>query len=631
MLRPVRRSASPSARYEPIVPRAPRPLIRPAPRSAMFFPLVVLAAILPGLAALRSWDLTLPGPLWGLRAMAVAVDGMVVDQTAACDAIKPERESAGYRSVAFQPPLYPWLAAIGLTVSGDCDPLACVLPSYAAGAAIVMLVYLHGRLWRGGGMGFAAALLMAFSPSLLLREQEMTPHLLGAAGALAALYAYAARTRLAAESADPRKRSLLWSAAGGAALGASLLTVEAFGLIVVAVIALHQVYLRVSASADPNFRAAATTARLAWLRDGGLLDSALALGIATLLAAPWHLMMFRTHGWSLFAPLTIPASGWTDSYDLLTKTIELAPVAAPLALYGAFRAIRLALAAESDDRETIGGAFWVVWAGVVALALALWTNGPRQSLEVFLLVPLNLLAASTVADLVNRRASVRALIGLAPAAALGLAWWSSKDLRGALDELMAGRASSATTLSLHLALDLIIVSILLGRAVERWARERDDRQRQVLATFLLTTLVATVGLGVREMVFRHGETSDLLMLRTMILRRNRERPFQHIAVVSPPSSRFESDGEPGSLDAPYPGGRLRFILRSALPELPQIDLVHVDELLTLPDEQRLVILYGAGSRLSYSLQSRLGLEAIHPGRTGILDAYATAASRVSLR
>src|SRR4051794_26465605 len=35
-----------------------RPLVRPAPRSAMFFPLVVLVAVLPGLYALNNWDLT---------------------------------------------------------------------------------------------------------------------------------------------------------------------------------------------------------------------------------------------------------------------------------------------------------------------------------------------------------------------------------------------------------------------------------------------------------------------------------------------------------------------------------------------------------------------------------------------
>ena len=50
------------------VPPRAQPLIAPAPRSAMFFPLVVLVAVLPGMVALNSWDLTPPGPLWGLRA-----------------------------------------------------------------------------------------------------------------------------------------------------------------------------------------------------------------------------------------------------------------------------------------------------------------------------------------------------------------------------------------------------------------------------------------------------------------------------------------------------------------------------------------------------------------------------------
>ena len=59
-----------------------RPLVRPAPRSAMFFPLVVLAAVLPGLYALNWWNLTPPGPWWGLRGQAV-VDGWIIDQAPA--------------------------------------------------------------------------------------------------------------------------------------------------------------------------------------------------------------------------------------------------------------------------------------------------------------------------------------------------------------------------------------------------------------------------------------------------------------------------------------------------------------------------------------------------------------------
>ena len=104
----------------------------------------------------------------------------------------------------------------------------------------------------------------------------------------------------------------------------------------------------------------------------------------------------------------------------------------------------------------------------------------------------------------------------------------------------------------------------------------------------------------------------------MILRRDREQPFNLLAVVSPVASAGTTT------ERVAPGGRLRFILRSALPHLPQLDLSDTDALLALPQGQRLVILAGTGERLSYDVQSRLGLEAIHPGRSGILDAFATA-------
>src|SRR5438309_6013888 len=92
-----------------------RPLVRPAPRSGMFFPLVVLVAVLPGLYALNSWDLTPPGPWWGLRGLAV-LDGWVLDQVLASSTIGPETEARAFRTVAFQPPLYAWLEAIGLAL-----------------------------------------------------------------------------------------------------------------------------------------------------------------------------------------------------------------------------------------------------------------------------------------------------------------------------------------------------------------------------------------------------------------------------------------------------------------------------------------------------------------------------------
>ena len=76
-----------------------------------------------------------------------------------------------------------------------------------------------------------------------------------------------------------------------------------------------------------------------------------------------------------------------------------------------------------------------------------------------------------------------------------------------------------------------------------------------------------------------------------------------------------------------PGGRLRFILQTALPRVPQRDLQAIDELFNLPEGQRLIVLAGTEQRLSSSDQLKLGVEAIHPGRSGILNAYATARGR----
>ena len=614
------------------VPPRAQPLIDPAPRSAMFFPLVVLVAVLPGMVALNSWDLTPPGPLWGLRALAV-LDGLAIDQVPAAITIKPPGESAAFRALSFQPPLYAWLAALGMRLTADLDPLASVLPSYVAGILVVVLVYLHGRVWRGGGMGLAAVLLVGFNPNLLLRMQAATPTTLAVAGAMGALLCYGWHQRAAEESVRrwPWAGPIFWAVVGGLSLGLSLLALGGFGLIVIPVVILHQVYLRVGSTSPPVSRSRARLRWLDWWRTAGVTDGLLALAIAFIVALPWHIRMVQTHGWEALTGLAFRSWGMAgNEASLLVRLFELAPVTLPLGIYGAARAIRLALIDENNSPETMGGSLWVIWLAVAALAPAFWPSGPRGALDFFLLVPLDLLAAVTVADLVNRRVPVRTLIILAPATAMSVAWWASEDLQGAVDDLMHGRADAATALGLHLALDLILLSIWFTRRLDRWARRRDDRQRCVLAFFLLTILAITVGTGVQEVVFRHSETHDLLTLRTMILRRNRERPFELLAVVgpevvtTPPSSTAAPGRRPGEQ---YTGGWLRFILRTALPHLPQRDLNNIDELLALPEGQRLIIFTGSGQRLSSAAKSKLGLEMIHPGRMGILDAYATAHNR----
>ncbi len=160
--------------------------------------------------------------------------------------------------------------------------------------------------------------------------------------------------------------------------------------------------------------------------------------------------------------------------------------------------------------------------------------------------------------------------------------------------------------------------MLFTRWLERWARRRDDRQRRVLAVFLLAVIATTVAGGLAGLSSKDLRTGEYLSLRDAILSRDRIRPFREVDVIGPDPRSYHVP------DPPTTNGRLRFILRSALPDITPRALATTDELLALPspDGPRLVILVGTEQRLSYAAQSRLGLETIFPGSFG-LEAFAT--------
>ena len=585
----------------------------------MFFPLVVLVAVLPGLYALNWWDLTPPGPWWGLRALTV-LDGAVGDQVPAALRL-PTVEAKAFRDVAYQPPLYAWLAAVGLAATPDRAPWASVLPSYVAGVAVVILVYLHGRLWRGPGVALAAAVLTGCNRSLLLQMQQATPTTLALALATAALYAYGRHLRggPGAGGGWPWGGDTAWLVVGGLALGLGLMAQGAFALLVLPVAMLHQAYLVAEIPAgDRRFW---RRLRLGWRDNPSIVAGAFVFAIGLIVAGPWHARMIAVHGRAFLNALLAPPDPLGHDFPgLLSRLIDLAPATLPLGLFGAVRAIRRALVSEEDDHPTVGGVFWALWLAVAALAPAVWPGGPRATFDLFLLVPLNLLAAQAMSDLAYRFVPVRMLNLLAPATAVCVAWWVSGNLRTAVGELFRGHASSATGLGLHLALDLLIAVVLFTRGLDRWARRRDDRQRLVLGGFLFAVVATTVAGGITKVGHVHRATADYLDLRDVILRRHDARPIVAVDVIGP-------DTRPITwAESPALTGRLRFVLRSALPTIAPRNVATIDELLALPapaDGARLVILIDTEQRLSYPVQSRLGLEAIYPGTSG-LDAYATA-------
>ena len=318
----------------------------------------------------------------------------------------------------------------------------------------------------------------------------------------------------------------------------------------------------------------------------GAVALAIALAVAPLVPLDDRAARPRRSSPRLLSPLDVARAGRPD---LLARIIRLAPATLALGLFAAARAIRQALTDESDDRAIVGGVFWVVWLAVAALAPAFWPSG-RGPCGLFLLVPLNLLAAQAISDLAGRRVPVRTLTWIAPLTAVTVAWWVSANLREAVDDLAHGRADSATALGLHLAL----------RPADR--RRPDHPRARPLGPAPRRPPAA----GPRRVPAR-GDG------------RHRRRGHPR-GLVPPPGDRRPADApdddpeaEPGAAvhlvavvgpeafraarDGPAPGGRLRFILRSALPDLPQRDLATTDELLALPDGQRLIILAGNEQRL----------------------------------
>ena len=216
----------------------------------------------------------------------------MLDQTPAAGLIKPVQEAAAFRAIAYQPPLYGWMEAIALASSSTHNPIGSILPSYLAGVVAVLLVYLHGRLWRGTGSGLTAAILVGFNHSLLARMQEATPATLLLCGTLTALLAYGWHERVTVESGRP------WRWAGPCILGdhrrliagRRMLSMSGLALIIIPIIAIHQYYLR------GFFPAFARTggARGRWVRlspGPGFYHAMLALAVALVVSMPWFLYM----------------------------------------------------------------------------------------------------------------------------------------------------------------------------------------------------------------------------------------------------------------------------------------------------------------------------------------------------
>ncbi|MFM1801937.1 MAG: hypothetical protein RJA81_1289 [Planctomycetota bacterium] len=652
--------------FRELVPSGPKPLFFASSGNAVLGPLAVLIAILPGLYGLTHWDLTPPGPWWGLRGLAVYDDQLWLDQSSMADAVSGRVEYSTLRRVALQPPLYAWLEAGLLAVSPSRSPLTAVLPSYMFGVLMILGVYLQGRTWSKSGSAIFATWVFAFHQHTLDTMQRAGPATLGAAAIIAAIHFYSLHI-LAGQ--DGRIRGRIHYAMGcGACLGISLMSVGLLGLMLIAVIGFHQVAL--NAGESPMERPRYWYE--AWRVFPGLFYGSAAISVALLIAAPWHVWMTLVHNSDFWLSLVEPTRplGLTRRGPL-GYLVEASPVLLGLALYSAWVAIRYSISPpvgklQEDQlikaswvRERLndfgpnarnGLLLWTIWA-VVAVVLSLyWPMGPQNTMGLLLAAPLSLLAGHALRGLAQRQVSAKILIWTTPLTCLSLLWKYSIAFRSGFrvfqQKFLPDGSGNLRVFEILLMVAGTALSWLILKWVVTQIGHRRSLSRLILGLYLFSILTLQTGLGIKVLSFRHTITRQLLDLREAIVRRNLRTPLQEIYVVGSISQEDLArmrpdliDPDPlvtlrvGVRDRPNsgidPAGRLRFILHTALPRVPQSDLDSIEALFDLPSKQRLVIVVGKESRVSIADQSRLGLEPIHPGVSNILTAFATSKTSVS--
>lgn len=643
--------------FREIAPAGPRPLVTFTSRTAMFAPLAVIIAILPGLYGLTNWDLTPPGPWWGLRGFAATDSNLWLDQSPMAEAINGSTEAEALRWVTMSPPLYAWLEAVTSILSPSRSPVTTVLPAYFAGTLLVYLVYLHGKTWVSPGAALFGTFIFGLTQTATSAMQRAGPATLASFMFVASLEFYS-RHILAGERGRIRGR-ILYAMGCGACIGLCLMSVGLIGLAILPIIGMHQ--LALNAGETPVERARHWYE--AWRLVPGLFYGLVALSVALVIAAPWHVWMTLVHqSYFWFAQIEPTRPLGLSNRGPFGQLVETTPVFLVLSLFIAIRTIRLNLQdsrspsiddnyltkpvwlseriAVENEKTRNGLLLWTIWALLMLALSVYWPLGPQNTLGLLITVPVSLLAGHAVRELNQRHLSARILVWVTPLTFFCLVWKLSPNFRRyvrQIQETIPGRFEINPALAAVLAVVLTMVVIWLGgRILASWAAVYDRRSRLLLAANLVAFTVIHTILGIQEISSRHEITSQLLDLRDAIVKSNHRQMIERVYVVgaiSPlslsrmPSETFTSHSQQGkSAKIPLgvdPAGRLRFILQTALPSVNQDNLPALDLLRQQKPTKRLVILVGPDTRISSAMLVEFGLEEIHPGVPDIFQAFAS--------
>ena len=273
-------------------------------RAEAISPLIALLALLPPLYVLMNRTLTPLDALWGLKAVAITT----------ADSAEGWLDPGVIRGAVevplkWQPPLSSWLRAGVMCLTGTDHPLALVLTSYLATAALIALLFGLCDQLRGPQFAWWTTLLTALSGPILQGAQTPAPVSLTLLFAVAACWGFAVHCQKS-------KRLYSWPLGGaGLAWGLCLLAGGPVAIVVLAVLLLYVLVQR--PEPKTSLKVEGNIVKKTWKGRPALRSLGMLCLIGFVVGGWWEVWMFARHGgtflsgWlvgsaSLPAPATTP-------------------------------------------------------------------------------------------------------------------------------------------------------------------------------------------------------------------------------------------------------------------------------------------------------------------------------------
>lgn len=577
------------------------------PSATAFVPFMLLMAILwPAWLAWGRGVFTKESALWGL----VGLD------TVGAAAWRP---FAGDQSA---PPLFAWMTSLALQLPIQNKLLLLPLPAYFYAVGVLLVIYLIGRTWFTPATGLLSCFLIALNRVFLDLVRRSDPDLGVLFWLLVSLLVYLRHLR---SEEDTLSR---WTFLGAAAFGALLLS-AGFNGFWAAAIGLLNVLWRELDRRDSWGPAVKGTVGMSTSRAGVVV----VVG-GVLLASPWLAMSSWSSG--PWAPWSDPGERGYKSIDVMDHVRSMVllerrapedprlsadlfdlmramPATLVLSLYGLWRTFRGVIGQGSETPKQWFPILWTV------IALVAWIlTMPTPAGELFLIVPLTLLAARALLAILRREIHDRTALLLM----IGSAWvyvfttlrlprvqWSSDPYSKNWGDWMTiwKTLSVEDKYALHLGFDRLLVAGGLILWLYRSTRGVDRRRRWLLGGFIVGVLSLAVWNG-----------TDHLGLSAV-----NDNPWRRI---HDELQAYRGASAVIYLGSEPPDPALRFIVRSQFPDRPRLPVPQRDQLDRLPDEcgdRFLVLVTDTRSRLPRSLSLSRGEQALTLER--VLDSPLVAA------